>query len=598
MTSLRAFGANLPPALLVVLLGAFVTLPGLADIPFYTKGEPREGIVIRDMVTKGEWILPVRDISKHWLMPKVSEVPSKPPLFHWLAAAVSLGGGRMSELAIRLPSALLGVLAALVVLRFGSALIGPRAGFLGAVILLTNFQWVNAATSARVDMTLAFFVLVSLMAFYRWSENPADRRHWLYVFYAAMGLAALAKGPVGILLPMLTAFAFLSLRRESPLIRQMEISRGFVLSVAVAGLWYALALQEGGWGFFQKQIIRENLERFLGVGKESMHAHPFYYLPMVLMADMLPWSLFLPALAVALWREHRCLERGHHYLIIWTLVTLVFFSLSAGKRGIYLLPLYPPLGLLVGWWVEQHLRTPHRTVARRAWLLALWAALFLITALFAAALWGRLVSPTPLFFLHHLLGEAADDWDLREVVAALPPSSILVTGLWLTLSWLILLRGVRTDSWRTIVSGITLGMIGMVTAAHLIVYPMRAKMHSYRAFARGSVRHLTPADPLYFYRTTSHQVIFYAQRDILEFRQSLLPPPPDLHPHSHFIFEEGEWEHIRPLAGETLQEVMRSQDTAPKAVPHLVLVRLGKDFSPGPPDWALDEVAATRKYLP
>src|SRR3954447_9026101 len=83
---------------LLAILCMFQFFWGLGAIPFYTRGESREGLVVWEMFTTGNWILP--RINGDY-------IPFKPPLFHWIGASVSILAGDVSELSIRFPSALL-----------------------------------------------------------------------------------------------------------------------------------------------------------------------------------------------------------------------------------------------------------------------------------------------------------------------------------------------------------------------------------------------------------------------------------------------------------------------------------------------------------
>src|SRR5437867_13445153 len=87
----------LAAAALVALAIVLAALPIGSDI--YEGGEAREGLVVREMLHTGDWILPL------W---NGSVVPSKPPLFHWLAAAgAALTGAGVTEHTLRAPSILL-----------------------------------------------------------------------------------------------------------------------------------------------------------------------------------------------------------------------------------------------------------------------------------------------------------------------------------------------------------------------------------------------------------------------------------------------------------------------------------------------------------
>jgi len=140
----------------LILFSFLVYIWGLGDVPFYTKGQPREATVIWEIYHNGEWILPLRN--GHL-------IPSKPPLFHWLGTLISLVFGQLSELTIRLPSALLALLGVLMTYRIGVALWGVEAGLFASLTLATSFEWVRAATTARVDMTLTVFMVAAFFAF-------------------------------------------------------------------------------------------------------------------------------------------------------------------------------------------------------------------------------------------------------------------------------------------------------------------------------------------------------------------------------------------------------------------------------------------------
>ena len=93
----------------VLALAALVCLVGLAEQPFYTKGEPREAVVVWEMAHGGGLVLPLRN---------GTEIPSKPPFFHWLGLIASQATGGVSELSTRLPSALLSIATVFVVYAF------------------------------------------------------------------------------------------------------------------------------------------------------------------------------------------------------------------------------------------------------------------------------------------------------------------------------------------------------------------------------------------------------------------------------------------------------------------------------------------------
>jgi 4-amino-4-deoxy-L-arabinose transferase-like glycosyltransferase len=115
--------------------------------------------------------------------------------------------------------------------------------------------------------------------------------------------------------------------------------------------WYVIAVMRGGEGFFDRQIIEENLSRFVG---GSGHSNPIYYFIPYLFALGLPWSLFLPFLLWDSFQKGFLSDDNSLFLKIWFLAMFAFFSISMGKRPVYILPIYPALSLLMAIWVYYH----------------------------------------------------------------------------------------------------------------------------------------------------------------------------------------------------------------------------------------------------
>jgi len=129
---------------------------GLGELPFYTRGEPREGLVVWEMYRSGNWILPAVN---------GDYIPFKPPLFHWFALLVSYLFGRVDEFTLRLSSALLATAGVLVIYRVAARRWGQTAGIVAGLVLVTCAEWWRAGTDTQVDMTLAFFISAACLYF-------------------------------------------------------------------------------------------------------------------------------------------------------------------------------------------------------------------------------------------------------------------------------------------------------------------------------------------------------------------------------------------------------------------------------------------------
>jgi len=272
----------------------------------------------------------------------------KPPLWFWLAALAGAPAERVTEWAARLPSAAAGVATVLLVWRFGARAFGPPAGAIAAAVLATSFRFAFTARRAQLDVLLTLFVTAALFAFFTGGRAPGRGR--VALVHAAVGLAVLTKGPVGLLLPLLAAAAFAAWERDPGLLRRWCPPWAPALSVAPGLLWILAAVAAAPAGFAEEAIGENLFGRFF---TGTSHARPWHYYLHQLPIQFLPGTLLWPA---ALRTGRRVLRgegggedaRTWRFLLAWSAAVLVFFTLSAGKRGVYVLPAFPALALLCG----------------------------------------------------------------------------------------------------------------------------------------------------------------------------------------------------------------------------------------------------------
>jgi 4-amino-4-deoxy-L-arabinose transferase-like glycosyltransferase len=325
-------------------------LASAAVLPLYDKGEPREALVVRAVLQHHEVVLPRAG----------GRIPSKPPLFHWLAALGVGAGIRPEELALRLPSAVFGAAGVGITAAVAAAGWGVPAGVLSAAVLGSSFEWLRAATQARVDMTFTVLVLLAILAFAA-GTAAAGRRRLVVAGWLFAALAVLTKGPAGIVLPLLVVAADGWRRPDRRRLVRVLDGGGIALAAALVAGWYAIAWHDGGRAFVGRQIVAENLQRYVGWGHVPHRASILYY-PPVLAGAFLPWTLALPAALGRAWRDRAGALR---LASVWCLVVFGFFSLAAGKRSVYLLPLFPPLAVLTGVALAEGFAVPGRLGLRR-----------------------------------------------------------------------------------------------------------------------------------------------------------------------------------------------------------------------------------------
>jgi 4-amino-4-deoxy-L-arabinose transferase-like glycosyltransferase len=558
------------------LIGLWIVLQlwGLGSIPFHTHGEAREGLVVWQITHGGGWILPMRD------GPTGIEVPSKPPLFHWMAAVVSLLHGRTDEWSIRLPSALLSLGGTLATYAAGTALWGPLAGLLGSAVVMTSFEWQRAATGARVDMTLTFGLLVALFSYLFFLRTGRSR--WLAPFYGGMAFAVLAKGPAGVVLPGLVIAATCGLQRDISPLWRMQLIRGLIIVTVTAGLWYVLALFVGGFAFFHKQILNENIyPMFAPAEFQGGHRHGPIYLLGGLAAGFLPWTLFLPGPAITLWRERRTLSVRDPQLFLLSWIVIVFgtYSFAASKRSVYLLALYPALGLLVGWWWNSlvEVREPASTAPPsdpqwlRVMLTRLAQAAFGVVCAVIAVVALEDGGARVVEWVGSRLPGGADaavnaDW-VGAALRQRPVQSLVFLGAAAAASWW-LARALRRRRWGVTFAAMLVMISAITTFTQQVVLQEIGARQTYRDLMHAVRQVVGDQAGVFFYHTFDYGAVFYWRDHIADYSGDLSNDAP-----RYLLMAREDWQRATPAEREKFERVTLPPRLEQGDERRLVLVR-------------------------
>jgi 4-amino-4-deoxy-L-arabinose transferase-like glycosyltransferase len=317
----------------------------LGQWDLWNPDEPRYAQVAREMVNGGDWVL------MHF-NGRIYE--DKPPLFFWLIALSSYLWQGFSSFAVRFPAALFGTFTVLLTFLLGKNLYSTRVGFFSGLILATSLEFAYLSTRANLDTTLTFFITASLFCFFEWyayqkkekGRQKGKKDLLIYGFYVSMALGTLTKGPVGFILPLLVSLIYLFTQKDPKGMKGMKLLPGMVLFLVIVLSWYLPALSRGGKDYLNATLMKHSIARF-AIG--SSHVRPIYYYLYNFPVEFLPWIFFLPAAVIYGYSGVTIGKRREFiFLLAWFLVIFLFFSLSKGKRGLYLLPLYPAVSIMVG----------------------------------------------------------------------------------------------------------------------------------------------------------------------------------------------------------------------------------------------------------
>ncbi|MGB9485434.1 MAG: glycosyltransferase family 39 protein, partial [Terriglobia bacterium] len=317
------------PLLLFFVLAGCLFFAGLGSLPLLEPDEGRNAEVAREMLASGDW-----------LTPHYNALPylDKPVVFFWLVASSFKVAG-LHEWSARAPSALMGLCLLLLSWFLTRRMFGDSTAVRAGVIIATAPLAMVFSRLVIFDMTLAFLITLAMASFW-FAEAAEFRRPGLDILmFLAMGLATITKGPVGFLLPLLSVIAYQALRGKLRELKHLRWGLGCAVFLAAVLPWF-ISVSIRYPDFPRYALLEESLARFSG-GLVHRKGGPLYYFP-VFLAGFFPWSI---ALLWAGWSQHKRwreirLEQNRStlFLLTWSVVIFVFFSLSQSKLPGYFLP--------------------------------------------------------------------------------------------------------------------------------------------------------------------------------------------------------------------------------------------------------------------
>jgi 4-amino-4-deoxy-L-arabinose transferase-like glycosyltransferase len=511
---------------ILLLVGAVLFFWRLGSRDLWPPDEPRFALVAHEMRQRGDYVV---------LSLNDRLYTDKPPLFFWAINGMAWLSGGVDELSARLPSAIAALITLLLIHRLGTWLYDRRTGLWAALVFATSLQIALRARWVSIDMTLNLLVLAAILLLRRTIDRPAPARadaRWAWIL---MGLATLAKGPVGMILPLLAVLPSVAFDRDAASARRIFAPSGILLYLAVTLSWFGLFARRLGPALALQVLVHQNVDRYLNAWNVQ---HPFWYYLWRFPAGFLPWILLFPwSIAQALGPEERDRRRSAIFLLGWFIAILVFFSFSTGKRGVYIIPLYPAAAIFVGRLLARSGEGSDEGKAAARWLrvpLFLWA--FLGASLTLA--------------LPYL---ASKKFPAIVPAAAAISLAFLAGGI---AAWVLARRG-RAGAVAACLAGSTLLALLMVIGW---VVPAVNSSQNIRAFALRVREYLEPGVPFASTEQKREEWVFYTGRfaEPVDTKESLLHyltlgGPRDL------LIEEEKLRDIRAVLPPDAREVLRGR---------------------------------------
>jgi 4-amino-4-deoxy-L-arabinose transferase-like glycosyltransferase len=334
------------PQRAIVLFSLALLLAGNWILPLTDRDEARFGEASREMLQRGDHVVPW--FNGAWRL-------DKPALIYWCQiASYDVFGD--NPFAARLPSALFTTGTALLLVRWGKKITGDnKTSLLAGAMFVAGLHVAIIGRVATADMALVFFC--ALAAWSGWElTRPGQprRRFWWWVFYVALALGFLAKGPIA-WLPLGGILIGRALRKNSFRLPLIETVLGFILTVALVAQWGLPAMAQTNNAFFKVGLGEHVLNRSVGVIDSHGMKGTFGFLAFVplyfatFFVSFFPWSTRVPSALRRWWPERRRDDLGW-YLLVQVVLVFGVFSLVRTKLPHYTMPAFPCLAL---WFARQ-----------------------------------------------------------------------------------------------------------------------------------------------------------------------------------------------------------------------------------------------------
>lgn len=349
--------------------------------------EGRYAEISREMAVSGDWVTPRLNDLKYF---------EKPPLQYWATAAMFRAFGDSHWGARWWPAA---TTFGCVLLMFwaGRRLFGVEVGLAAAAALGGCSGFVINSHINTLDAGLTAFLTVALLGFLLAQHPGATRkenRNWMRGVWAALALAVLSKGLIGVVLPGAALAIYILIERDWRRLTRLHIAEGVVILLLIAVPWF-IAVSLANHEFAHFFFIHEHLERFL------THVHRregawWYFVP-ILLFGVMPWTPFIAVRLQDGWRREG--EPGTlqplRLLLIWAAFIFLFFSASSSKLPFYILPVFPALALFAA--VEMQRMEP-KTLSHFTWGLAAVSVALLLVVLMGGERMARVFSKEASLF--------------------------------------------------------------------------------------------------------------------------------------------------------------------------------------------------------
>lgn len=320
----------------VVLIGIVLFVPFLGQVHLFDWDEINFAECAREMIVTNDYLKVQIDFQPFW---------EKPPLFIWMQVLAMKCFG-VSEYAARFPNSIMGILTLVALYYIGKKVVNEKMAMWWVLLYAGTWLPHFYFKSGIIDPTFNFFIF---LAFYQMLVLRQSNKKLFHALLAGLflGLAMLTKGPVAILIALLSLGVYVILNKGL-----WGYTYRHLLMIAVAaaipfGLWFLAGIIQYGWSYgswFMQAFITYQIRLFST--EDAGHGQPFFYHFLVLLIGCFPASPFLFQYFKRAPKDNDKSKDFTRWMWILFWVTLLLFSIVKTKIVHYSSLCYFPLTYL------------------------------------------------------------------------------------------------------------------------------------------------------------------------------------------------------------------------------------------------------------
>jgi 4-amino-4-deoxy-L-arabinose transferase-like glycosyltransferase len=321
----------------LLIIACYVSFFLFNDEFFVNIMEARNFVTAREMIEKGNWLVPTMNGELRL---------AKPPFPTWITAIFGSLFGMENLSMLRFPAGLMGSFMVFFMYQFSLNLSGNRMKALtNSLVLLTSFYVLYMSRTGTWDIYCHSFMLGAIWIIHSAFNNHNNKSLWIKFSFAGvlLGLSFLSKGPVAffaLLLPFL--IAYFSIYKAKNLRHYWKGIALCLFIFAIISFWWPIYISIA---HAQEAAAVAKLESGSWMNR---HVRPFYYYWNFPIQSGIWTVVIFSSLLVPYALRNFADKKEYKFALIWTLSSVILLSCIPEKKDRYLLPVLIPSALLAG----------------------------------------------------------------------------------------------------------------------------------------------------------------------------------------------------------------------------------------------------------